>query len=190
MNIEKYQAMKKYKNSKIRKCISNFIQISTLIVMLGLFLSSPLWLPIFFTHIQIFFMQTLPIIIDVVLTPTCLFVLFNLIIIFLISESRFSSSSAQSTDIYQEYVTHSKNIRSVVIGDDAVKSEVALSSNLAPIEDSKENKEEEESEILEEEEEEEEDQEDREKLHKRVESFIAKVNMQRRIEAQMFICGR
>ena len=207
IKLEKYQAMKRYNYND--NFLLSLIQYSLLLVLLGLFLSSPLWLPTLCSSTKLFFIESLPMVVGIVLGPKCLFLVFNLIIVFLVGESRLSSSSAKP-DIYEEYVTHTKSLERVSSSEDK-GYEVAVVSPL--VEDKKENEEEDEKEeeeeekeegkkeervLNEEEGEEEEFGEDKEareerglpaeELNKRVEDFIARVNKQRRLEARMLVC--
>ncbi|ONK58531.1 uncharacterized protein A4U43_C09F14030 [Asparagus officinalis] len=216
--------MKRY-----NKCnLSSLIQHSLLFVLLCLFLSSPLWLPILCSCIKLFFMESLPKIINIVIGPKSLFLVFNLIIIILIGESRLSSSSSKP-NIYEEYVIYSQRYKEVSKDNPLVeekkeieneeekeetKGEEEVINGVSEVleEEEEEKKEEEEvikgeREVIEEEEEEKKEEEEvikgeskvlieeeeerglmpAEELNKRVEDFIARVNMQRRLEERMLV---
>ena len=211
IKLEKYQAMKRYNynNSGCKNFLSSLIQCSLLLVLLGLFLSSPLWLPTLCSSTKLFFIESLPKVSGIVLGPKCLFLVFNLIIVFLVGESRLSSSSPKP-DICEEYVVHTKSLKRVSSGEGKGNGCALVSPPL--VEDRRENEKEEERvlNVKEEEEEEErvnkeneeekeeefgEDEEEREErglpaeeLNKRVEDFIARVYKQRRLEARMLVC--
>ncbi|KAJ0972557.1 hypothetical protein J5N97_020516 [Dioscorea zingiberensis] len=125
--------------------------------------------------------------------PKCLFFLCNIIIIILVGESRFSKNSPEP-DIYEEYVKRNEILR---------KEKEAQVANIPLVGDQKKERDEEiekEEEKEEEEEGEEEETEcnediDRdedeglllEELNRRAEDFIARVNMQRSLEARMLL---
>lgn len=136
-----------------------------------------------------------------VIGPKCLFVVCNMIVIYLVSESKLLGSSASSdsptSDTYEEYVKHCKGVRSLPTKEREEKLEVGLiEEHVEVIKEA----------IAEEEEEKKkggEEDKDKEKgkehldgeeelgLHadeftKRVEDFIARVNEQRRLEAKNY----
>ncbi|KAJ0961132.1 hypothetical protein J5N97_000907 [Dioscorea zingiberensis] len=124
--------------------------------------------------------------------PKCLFFLCNIIIIFLVGESRFSKNSPEP-DIYEEYVKRNEILR---------KEKEAQVANIPLVGDQKKERDEEIEKEEEKEEEEGEEEEtecnediDRdedeglllEELNRRAEDFIARVNMQRSLEARMLL---
>ncbi|EHA8589179.1 hypothetical protein COCNU_scaffold008399G000010 [Cocos nucifera] len=243
IQIEKLQAMKRYRGKQL---LPTFIQYCQTAVMLGLFLSSPLWLPSMFSSTKKFFLVSLPNIGAIIFRPKCLFIISNIIIIFLIGESKLSKSTPEH-DIYEEYMARRQSLQSsssgVVKGVESVEEETVNKESVKEeiIEDSfvdpsngetkeedeeAENKESVKEEIIEEsfvdpsngeikEEDEEVEEEEKgggveeeevmekeceeldeeeemslpaEELNRRVEDFIAKFNMQRRLEARILVC--
>ncbi|KAJ4973110.1 hypothetical protein NE237_006284 [Protea cynaroides] len=142
--------------------------------------------------------------------PKCLFVVCNIIIVFLVGESKLvGSSSSPPTDIYDEYRKRSQSLRSFSSHEEkkeTSKLEMPLieeTTEKVVIHEDKE-------EVVEEEEEEEEEEERKEKgeeenpeqdensfvgeeepglpdeeFKQRVEDFIERVNRQRRLEAKL-----
>ncbi|ONK55248.1 uncharacterized protein A4U43_UnF5930 [Asparagus officinalis] len=158
--IEKLKAMKCHRRSKTTKLLQDLLKFFLATIFLGLFLSSPLWLPFTFSLLKTLLM--------VIVDTKCLFVIFNIIVIVLFGQSKLSIPSP-SYDIYDEYVSRNKSLQRLNISENAVKKDVVL-------EDREESKYEEVEEGdlnggLDE-------------LNKRVEDFIARVNKQRRIEAR------
>ncbi|RRT39350.1 hypothetical protein B296_00051832 [Ensete ventricosum] len=144
------------------------IQHSLRVVALGLFLSCLNCLPYlrFF-----FFLVSLPNASSVVLGPKCLFVVSNIIIIFLVGESRLTRQPPRP-DVYEEYVKRRRGLHGAACsevkdaeaekgcdGEEGVQRECEEEKGLPT-----------------------------EELNRRVEDFIAKVNMQRKLEAGMMIC--
>ncbi|XP_010926814.1 uncharacterized protein [Elaeis guineensis] len=185
--IEKLQAMKRYRSR--RQFLPSLIQYLVAIMLLGLFLSSPLWLPTIFSSLKLFFFVFLPNLHAVVFGPKCLFIVCNLIVIFLISESKFSKSSLTPPDIYEEYMNRNTNVRRLSTG----KSKKGSACKKAFIEEGEEGEEEKGGGGWEEveggyEELDGEGEKGLDELNRRVEDFIAKVNKQRRLEARMLLC--
>ncbi|CAL9780182.1 unnamed protein product [Musa acuminata subsp. burmannicoides] len=102
IRIEKFQAMKRCRRRK--QCfIPRLIQYLLTVSSLGLLLSCPLWLHPVCSCLSLFFSVSLPSMAAVMLSPKCLFVVCNVIVVFLIGESKLSRSY-QSADIYEEYM--------------------------------------------------------------------------------------
>ncbi|KAM0934869.1 hypothetical protein DsansV1_C30g0215081 [Dioscorea sansibarensis] len=158
--------------------------------MLGLFLSSPLWIFKLSHYISATF-SSLFRLRNIVSGPKCLFFLFNIIIIFLVGESKLSKSSP-APDIYEEYVKRNERLRKLDMED---KKEATMIEEKKErdeeIQKEEEKKENEEMLVCDEEEDMEGEEEDEgmplEELNRRAEDFIARVNMQRRLEASMLV---
>ncbi|XP_008775146.1 uncharacterized protein LOC103695559 [Phoenix dactylifera] len=185
--IEKLQAMKRYRRRR-RQFLTSLIQYLVAILLLGLFLSSPLWLPTIFSSLNLFFFVFLPDLHAVVFGPKCLFVVCNLIVIFLIGESKFSKSSLTPPDIYEEYMNRNTNLRrrstrkskkgsacKKAFDEEEEGEEEKGGGGWAQVEGGYEEVDGEGEKGLDE-------------LNRRVEDFIARVNKQRRLEARMLLC--
>ncbi|XP_008780843.2 cyclin-dependent kinase 11A-like [Phoenix dactylifera] len=222
VQIEKHQAMKRCRGKQL---LPTFIQSCLTVVMLVLFLSSPLWLPHMFSCMKKFFLVSLPNIGAIIFRPKCLFIVSNIIIIFLIGESKLSKSPP-APDIYEEYVARRQSLQRLPSGEvkvvesvmeetlnkESVKEESLKEESSAKEDPSDGGETKEDDEVLEEEEEEkgggvEEEEEEEEvereceeldeeeemglpaeELNRRAEDFIAKFNLQRRLEARMLVC--
>lgn len=102
IRIEEFQAMKRYKRRK-QFIIPTLFKYLVGVSLLGLFLSSPLWLPKLSSSLNLFVDVVLPSVIAGLFGPKCLFVVCNLIIVFLVSESRLSGTYSMP-DVYEEFV--------------------------------------------------------------------------------------
>ncbi|WOK94479.1 hypothetical protein Cni_G03181 [Canna indica] len=111
ISIEKFQAMKRYRLRRRRLFFPSLLHYSlaTLagsVTLLGLFLSSPLWLP---NLIGLSFLAPLPNLVAVVSAPKCLFLVGNVIVLLLVGESKLlRTSSGPASDIYDEYMMNRK----------------------------------------------------------------------------------
>ncbi|CAL9118136.1 unnamed protein product [Musa textilis] len=196
LKMEKLQAMRSYRRNHF---FLVFLQYILRVVLVGLFLSCPNWLPSICSFAK-FFLVCLPNIGATVSGPKFVFVVSNIIIIFLVGESRLSKSPARHPGIYEDYVSRSQSLQRMVSVEVKEKEAVMVEPSLEETkEKDEETVEEEEEEVkgdageeeLETEREEllEEEYEElpAEELNRRVEDFIAKVNMQRKLEARMLI---
>ncbi|XAR48202.1 hypothetical protein NMG60_11030943 [Bertholletia excelsa] len=190
---EKLRAMKSYKKSQL---LNGLILHSSTALVCTLLCSYLFPLPWYsFKHLVFYSLPNLNK--SSFISPSCLFILGNAIVIFLIAESKLSGSKNPSpaTEIYDEYVKRTRRIREVSTvprmnevedlektEDECVvkeKEEVELEDVDGEKEERREEKEEEEETGLKEEE-----------LNKRVEDFIARVKRQRWVEARLIECGR
>ncbi|CAL9192134.1 uncharacterized protein LOC135613899 [Musa acuminata AAA Group] len=164
MKVDKLQAMERFKENTY---LSMAIQYSLRVVALGLFLSCLNWLP----YLRLFFLVSLPNVSSVVFGPNCLFVVSNIIIIFLVGESRLTRQPPRP-DVYEEYVKRRRGLHGAACSE-AKEAEAEKGC------DGQEGvgREREEEKGL-----------PAEELNRRVEDFIAKVNMQRKLEPRMLIC--
>ncbi|KAH0462344.1 hypothetical protein IEQ34_009919 [Dendrobium chrysotoxum] len=156
---EKLQAIKRSKDKK-QLLLPRFIKFLLSIFSLGLFLSSPLWLPSSLSIIKM--------VEAMAFGPKGLFIVCNIIVIVLISESKLSKSSMQP-DIYQEYVNRNRSVQKLSGKRYNDEADMDIEKREGEVE----------------EEADEEGYEDLEELNKRVEDFIARVNKQRKLEAKL-----
>lgn len=164
--------MKKYsKSRRQQQLLPTLTHYMVATLVLCLLLTSPVWFPRLCSLLSFFFLTTLPDLATAfLLSPKCLFVVGNLIVAFLVGESRLaprSEPASQVSDIHEEHVkrntaTSAKTTTAVVVVDHN-----ALVGGVG-------------------EGEEEEEEGEEEELHKRVEDFIARVKRQRRLEAKSF----
>ncbi|RWW04333.1 hypothetical protein BHE74_00012671 [Ensete ventricosum] len=201
VKMEKLQAMRSYRRNHF---FLVFLQYVLRVVLVGLFLSCPNWLPSICSFVKFFFVVCLPNIGATVSGPKFVFVVSNIIIIFLVGESRLSKSPAQQPGIYEDYVSRRQSqSRSQSL--QRMPSVEVKEKEAVMVEPSFEETKEKDEETVEEEEvkgdageeeletereellEEEYEELPAEELNRRVEDFIAKVNMQRKLEARMLI---
>ncbi|XP_058093125.1 protein MNN4-like [Magnolia sinica] len=109
IKIEKLQAMHRYKKTHFLQTLFQYF-LTALVLSMGF--SKAIWIPsTLFSSMKIFFSVSLPNIGAFIIDPKCLFIVCNVIIIFLISESKLSCPSSTSPDIYDEYVRRSQSLR-------------------------------------------------------------------------------
>ncbi|RWR87012.1 DUF4408 domain-containing protein [Cinnamomum micranthum f. kanehirae] len=199
--LEKLQAMKRY--NRKNHFLQRLFQFSLTAFVLGLCASKGL--ASLCSFMKLFFFGSLPNIGAFVFGPKCLFVLGNMIVIYLVGESKLvgsSSSDSPTSDAYDEYVKHSRGLIKLSTKERKEKSEVSLvEENVEVVTETI--VEDEEKKGREEEKKGREDKNmkkgvvdlDREEefglpadeLNKRVEDFIARVNEQRKLEAKMMV---
>ncbi|XP_021287287.1 cilia- and flagella-associated protein 251-like [Herrania umbratica] len=242
VKAEKVQAMNKYR--KRDQFLYNLILHLLAGLACSLFFSYAYWFPSLCSSMKHFFLISLPCIWSSFSNPKCLFVVVNVIVIFLVGESRFTGkNSSPAGDIYNEYIERSRSLRKVPVsttqektrqkkmveegekdaeskqvvnrGDDKgveeEDEELAEAKEVMKPDEKEEKEEEKEAEakkqdrvvqetygVVEEEGSEEKENDiveeeaglPAEELNKRVEEFIARVNKQRWLEAQLVVCCR
>ncbi|KMZ67015.1 hypothetical protein ZOSMA_27G00620 [Zostera marina] len=206
MSMEKFQAMKGYKRRK-KTFLYRLIHYIRTTVFFGLFLSSPIWLPKLKSSFKYVIFVALPTFYVAVFAPKCLFFICNIIIVFLLNQSKRSTSTSFKQDVYDEYVQKSKVLRKT--DDQCMSTPLEEEEEKEEKEEEEEEEEEEEKVVVEscrfamlseekdgellegesssgEDEEEESEAIPADELHRRANDFIARVNEQRRAEARMF----
>ncbi|KAG8054138.1 hypothetical protein GUJ93_ZPchr0001g31707 [Zizania palustris] len=174
ISIEKMRAMRKCSNCKRQQMMLPTLAICMVAaIVLCMLLTSPVWLPRLCSLMAFFFLTILPdLAMAFLLSPKCLFVVGNLIVAFLVGESRLAprargEPASLVNDIHDEHVKRnaatSAKATAVVVAVDhnALVGEVGQG---------------------EEEDDDEDEEGEEEELHKRVEDFIARVKKQRRME--------
>lgn len=178
--------MKRY--GRRRQFLPSLIRYLAAILLLGSLPSSPLWLPTIFSSLKLFFFPFLPNLHSIMFGPKCLFIVCNLIVVFLVGESKLSKSSL-APDIYEEYMNRNTNLRRL----STRESKKGSAFKKAFTEGGGEGEEEKRGGRWEEvegghEELDGEGKKGLDELNRRVEDFIARVNKQRRLEARMLLC--
>ncbi|KAM0044389.1 hypothetical protein Hdeb2414_s0010g00352641 [Helianthus debilis subsp. tardiflorus] len=98
MHAYKAQAIKKHKAQQL---LNDFILYSLTTLACTSFCSSPLWYPPFCATFNVFFFFSLPKITSFFFTSKVLFIVLNLIVIFLLGESKFFASMSKAyNDVY------------------------------------------------------------------------------------------
>ncbi|CAO1942866.1 unnamed protein product [Urochloa humidicola] len=180
--IEKIRAMNKYSKSRRQQLLPTLSIYLVAIFVVCLLLTGPAWFPSLCSHLGCFLLTTLPDFVTAfLLSPKCLFVIGNLIVAFLIGESRLAPRRDEDqpslvNEIHEEHVKRNMTMvtkattAAVVVADHrASVAAVVVADHSASVEAVGE-----EVEVKEEE------------LHKRVEDFIARVKKQRKLEAKSF----
>ncbi|KAF3320026.1 hypothetical protein FCM35_KLT21727 [Carex littledalei] len=173
--IEKILAMKKYKRGTQEQNlilrVPTIVKYALTTLTLLLFASNPVWVPEILGHLRLVLYASLPNMFSFFLGPKFLFIVCNLIVVILVSESKFSQVPS-ARDMYEEelrknlsYKMPRPSVAKVSVGGDEVREKE---------EDIFVGEVEEEGDVVE--------------LHKKVEDFIAKVKSQRRVEAKVFLC--
>ncbi|KAK1319142.1 hypothetical protein QJS10_CPB04g00198 [Acorus calamus] len=172
IHIEKLQAMKRYKRRK-QTLLQTIIHNTILVLLLGLFLSCPLWLPNAFSWAKLFVWKAGAF----VSGPGCLFVVCNIIVVFLVGESKLAKGPG-GPDIYEEYIERNKGLKGVgmVTNNNGEVEELVVEEKIEEVDE-----EEMEEEMMMEGDQEEMDWAT-EELNRKVEDFIARVNWQMRHE--------
>lgn len=178
MSIEKIRAMRKYRRNRKQQHLLPVLTpyLVATCGVLCLLLTSPVWFPRLCSLLVSFLLTTLPdLAMAFLLSPKCLFVVGNLIVAFLIGESRLGNRSrpASPVDVDDDvHVEHVKRNVAPTTAKAATTTTVAFSDHGASVEGVWEgDKEEEQGE---------------EELEKRVDDFIARVKRQRKLEGKSF----
>ncbi|CAL4959682.1 unnamed protein product [Urochloa decumbens] len=175
ISVEKFRAMNKFTKSRRQQQLLSLSMYLVATFVLCLLLTSPAWFPSLCSVLRIFFLTTVPDLVTAFLfSPKCLFVVGNLIVAFLVGESRLAPRKNDDqpslvNEIHEEHVK-----RNMAMVTKATATAVVVADHSASVGAVGE-----EVEVKEEEGEEEE-------LHKRVEDFIARVKKQRKLEAKSF----
>ncbi|KAM3353791.1 hypothetical protein ACQJBY_024770 [Aegilops geniculata] len=184
ISIEKIRAMRKYRRNRKQQQLLLPALAPYLVATCGvlcLLLTSPAWFPRLCSLLVSFLLTTLPDLATAfLLSPKCFFVVGNLIVAFLIAQSRLAPRSQPASeldvdDVHEEHVKRSvapmtgkATATSVVFSDDSVLVQGVWEGD---------KEKEEEEEVVEQGEEE---------LEKRVDDFIARVKRQRKLEGKSF----
>ncbi|GJN16891.1 hypothetical protein PR202_gb03917 [Eleusine coracana subsp. coracana] len=171
--IEKISAMKKYSNSRKQQLVVLPTLMLYLVAasILCLLLTSPAWFPRLCSLLSFFLLTTLPdLATTFLLSPKCFFVVGNLIVAFLVGESRLGPRRDQPSLVNEIHEQHVK--RNMVTISKVTAPAVAVADH-SPVVGAVEGEEVKEEEVEEE-------------LHQRVEDFIARVKKQRKLEAKSF----
>ncbi|GFZ17355.1 hypothetical protein Acr_26g0006250 [Actinidia rufa] len=184
IKIVKTQAINKHKKQQL--LVNNLLLYSLTTLTCSLFCFSPFWNPLLFSCIKVFLSVSLPQITSLFFTSKFFFIIGNLIVIFLVGESKIFSSCSFSDVYYDEYVSRKRNKEEAKFGksiEERVDSNVASKS-----EEDKEG-------LIEEKLDEDEDGEGfglpAEEINKRADDFISRVTKQRRLESyNHYICSR
>ena len=176
ISIEKIRAMNKFiKNRRQQKLrtLSIYVVGTSVICLL---LTSPAWFPSLCSLLSFFFLTTLPDLVTAfLLSPKCLFVVGNLIVAFLVGESRLAprrddDQPSLVNEIHEEHVKRNMAMVAKAATEVVMVADHSASVGVVGLGEEVEVKEE----------------EGEEELHKRVEDFIASVKKQRKLEAKSF----
>ncbi|KAG2593955.1 uncharacterized protein LOC120673668 [Panicum virgatum] len=177
ISIEKIRAMNKFsKNRRQQKLrtLSIYVVGTSVICLL---LTSPAWFPSLCSLLSFFFLTTLPDLVTAfLLSPKCLFVVGNLIVAFLVGESRLAprrddDQPSLANEIHEEHVKRNMAMVAKAATEVVMVADHSASVGVVGLGEEVEVKEEE---------------GEGEELHKRVEDFIARVKKQRKLEAKSF----
>ncbi|PON91869.1 hypothetical protein TorRG33x02_124670 [Trema orientale] len=98
--------------NKKSQFLYNLILSSLVAITCSFLCSYPFWFSSLTSSIKHLVFISLPNICSSFLNPKCLFIVFNVIVAFLVGESKLlSSQSSPTTDIYSEYVERSQSLR-------------------------------------------------------------------------------
>jgi hypothetical protein len=176
-SIEKIRAMNKFSESRRLQKLPTLSIYAVATSVTCLLLTSPAWFPSLCSLLSFFFFTTLPgLVTAFLLSPKCLFVVGNLIVAFLVGESRLSprrddDQPSLVNEIHEEHVKRNMAMVAKATTEAVVVADHSASVGVVGLGEEVEVKEEEGEE---------------EELHKRVEDFIARVKKQRKLEAKSF----
>ncbi|KAJ6339538.1 hypothetical protein OIU77_007485 [Salix suchowensis] len=179
MDLIKLREIHAFNKSKKHRLLDNCFLYSCTVLTCTLFCSSPFWFPSLFHSMKLFLFVSLPKLCSLLLSPKFIFIVGNLIIVVLVGESKyFTSSSPSATDVYyDEYIDQKKSLQasSAGVGEKKeVKTEESYKEKQSKTcESMKERKDLEGEEFS----------LPTEELKKRADDFIARVNRQRMHEA-------
>ncbi|XP_060204149.1 uncharacterized protein LOC132632287 [Lycium barbarum] len=110
LQMKKIQAINKYRKQRL---LNNLMFYSFTALTSILLLSSPLWYPLLCAFLKSLFFDSLPKICALFFSSKCIFIVGNIIIIFLVGESKIfksrSSSSLPSNVLKQNYTAEQEN---------------------------------------------------------------------------------
>ncbi|OVA09591.1 Protein of unknown function DUF761 [Macleaya cordata] len=108
--IEKLQAIKAKNKFKKNQFLNTLIFYCLTALACILLCVSPVWLPSLYSSMKVFLSVSLPNFWTYIFNPKCLFIVCNVIVVFLIGESKlFGSKSSPATEVYNEYVRRSES---------------------------------------------------------------------------------
>ncbi|KAM3334968.1 hypothetical protein ACQJBY_029402 [Aegilops geniculata] len=182
ISIEKIRAMRKYRRNRKQQQLLPAL-VPYLVATCGvlcLLLTSPAWFPGVCSLLVSFLLTTLPDLATAfLLSPKCLFVVGNLIVAFLIAQSRLAPRSQPASELDVDDVHEERVKRSVApMTAKATATTVVFSDDSVLVEGVWVGEKEKEEEVVVEQGEEE--------LEKRVDDFIARVKRQRKLEGKSF----
>lgn len=172
ISMEQVRAMNKYRKSRRQPHLPTLYMAVTFV--LCLLLTSPAWFPRMCSALGFFFLTTVPDLVTAfLLSPKCLFVVGNLIVAFLVGESRLAPRRGDDDDdrpslVNEIHEEHMKKNAALTAATAAAVAQADHSAFVGAVGKRVEVKEEE------------------EELHKRVEDFIARVKKQRKLELKSF----
>ncbi|KAL0004628.1 hypothetical protein SO802_012189 [Lithocarpus litseifolius] len=109
IKAEKLRAMNSYNKSQF---LYSLILHALVALTCSLLCSYPNWFPSLRYSMKHFLFTALPNISSFLVNPKCMFILFNVIVVFLVGESKLLSSNASpANEIYDEYVERSQSLR-------------------------------------------------------------------------------
>ncbi|XP_057517071.1 uncharacterized protein LOC130798198 [Amaranthus tricolor] len=189
INVEKIQALKRYKQQQFTKTLLFY---SILGLSFSIFCTSPFWFPPLYSCINKIIYIYIPRIVSFFFNVTSIFILGNLIVIFLLGESKIQTSedSSMVRPIIQQVKSRKRHIREDILPKMDCKIEeqevvLKLESREEEIKELSQVEEKELENIIMEDNYEEEliVNLSTEELNKRADDFIARVNKQIRLEA-------